>query len=336
MAYAADEDAAEGRSADLLLRAQHAEVVSTAPTSVPLGRRRSIGLHVEEPDVPAAATLPLSRAATQDVDGRTGRRQADAAREEQIDRLRLAELERGGVLEEERTLFREEQVEPRQVDLLLVGLDLREVGVDRGIERRDSAECPTSRPRPRSRGRSTLVGRAREVLVGRAQRVGNQLSDRGALPQGDARDLGGQRDAVDVEPARNRRQVHLLVLVPDVPQHVEAPGAVRAHRRSARSSAESPSRLPSRVRSPAPCTDPVAVPVRIERADAAALRAAGAAAGLRQAARLPLPRHLAVVLDAEGVGAEHERVLVVVERVEDQDDRVGVGQRGVTPRLRRR
>ena len=45
--------------------------------------------------------------------------------------LRLAELEDLRVLEEERPLLREEQREPREVDLLLVGLDLREVGVDR-------------------------------------------------------------------------------------------------------------------------------------------------------------------------------------------------------------
>ena len=59
------------------------------------------------------------------------RRQADPAREEQVDLLRVAELEGRRVLEEERPLLGEEQVEARQVDLLFVGLDLREVGVDR-------------------------------------------------------------------------------------------------------------------------------------------------------------------------------------------------------------
>ena len=41
-----------------------------------------------------------------------------------------AERERALVLEEELALLRKEQTEPRQVDLLLVGFDLREVGVD--------------------------------------------------------------------------------------------------------------------------------------------------------------------------------------------------------------
>ena len=42
----------------------------------------------------------------------------------------IAELEDALVLEEEIALLGEEQVEPREVDLLLVGFDLREVGVD--------------------------------------------------------------------------------------------------------------------------------------------------------------------------------------------------------------
>ena len=44
---------------------------------------------------------------------------------------RAAERERPLVREEELPLFRKEQAEPRQVDLLLVGFDLREVGVAR-------------------------------------------------------------------------------------------------------------------------------------------------------------------------------------------------------------
>src|SRR5262245_38816106 len=46
-----------------------------------------------------------------------------------------AELEDAGVLEEEVALLGKQQVEPREVDLLLVGLDLREIGVDREVPR---------------------------------------------------------------------------------------------------------------------------------------------------------------------------------------------------------
>ena len=78
-----------------------------------------------------------------------GVRQADAPAEEQPHVLRrvlppaaaaasataaataaAAELEDAGVLEEEVALLGKEQAEARQVDLLLVGFDLREVGVD--------------------------------------------------------------------------------------------------------------------------------------------------------------------------------------------------------------
>ena len=68
--------------------------------------------------------------------------QPDAAREKQIDLLRLTELKRGGVLEKERTLLGEEQIEARQVDLLLVGFDLGEVGVHREIQRQVRPDPP--------------------------------------------------------------------------------------------------------------------------------------------------------------------------------------------------
>ena len=87
-------------------------------------------------------TLPLSRAPPRMSIGSAGRRQADAAREEQVDLLRLAELERRRVLEEERPLLGEEQIEARQVDLLFVGLDLREVGVDGHVERQVGTDSP--------------------------------------------------------------------------------------------------------------------------------------------------------------------------------------------------
>src|ERR1700704_4368845 len=59
----------------------------------------------------------------------------------------------------------------------------------------------------------------------------------------------------------------------------------------------------------------------------------GALALRRSTAGLPFAGDLTVVLDAERVGAKDERVLVVVERIEDHDDRIDVGQRRVTARL---
>src|SRR4029453_6838146 len=52
-----------------------------------------------------------------------------------------AELVDAGVLEKEVTLLRKEQAEARQVDLLLVGFDLREVGVDGEIPRQPAGDA---------------------------------------------------------------------------------------------------------------------------------------------------------------------------------------------------
>ena len=63
-----------------------------------------------------------------------------------------AERERALVLEEELALLRKEQAEAREVDLLLVGFDLREVGVVGEVGRQVLREpyftsTPTSPPR---------------------------------------------------------------------------------------------------------------------------------------------------------------------------------------------
>ena len=71
---------------------------------------------------------------------------ADAAAEEQIDFAGVADAEEAGVLEEERPLLREEQVEAIEVDLLIVDFDLREVGVDGGVERQARRELYFTSP----------------------------------------------------------------------------------------------------------------------------------------------------------------------------------------------
>ena len=42
--------------------------------------------------------------------------------------------ESAGVFEKEVAFFREEQIEPREIDLLLINFDLREVGAVGGVE----------------------------------------------------------------------------------------------------------------------------------------------------------------------------------------------------------
>ena len=70
-----------------------------------------------------------------------------------------AELEDAGVLEEEVALLGKEQAEAREVDLLLVGFDLREVGVDGEVPRQTLTSRRTSRRTPASKSPSSRRGR---------------------------------------------------------------------------------------------------------------------------------------------------------------------------------
>ena len=62
-------------------------------------------------------------------------READAAREKGLRRARVAVLKQTRALEEKLALLREEEAEPVQVELHVVGLDLGEIGVHRQVER---------------------------------------------------------------------------------------------------------------------------------------------------------------------------------------------------------
>ena len=110
-----------------------------------VARHRFIaGLDVHHAD---AERADLAGQAAADVDRDDAAAvEADAAAVEQVRRVGAAaaaagiaaarcaaapEVEQAAALEEELALLRKEQVEARQVDLLLVDLDLREVGVDR-------------------------------------------------------------------------------------------------------------------------------------------------------------------------------------------------------------
>ena len=125
---------------------------------------------------------------------------------------------------------------------------------------------------------------------------------------------------MQVVAARNRRQEHLLVLAADVAHGVDAPGPLLPRVVPQRPERDGEFRLPSPVRS-LRAHDPVRVPAHVE-AGAPAAPAAGLAG-------LPFSHHLAVVLDPERIGAEHERVLPIVEGVEQDLDRVGVVEVGV-------
>ena len=89
---------------------------------------RVAGLHVQHADVDAV-DLAAQAAAAPDRHEQSVLVEADAAAEEQIELVALADREQAGVLQEERPLLGKAQIEAREVDLLRVDLDLREIGV---------------------------------------------------------------------------------------------------------------------------------------------------------------------------------------------------------------
>ena len=163
---AVDEDAADGRSVpQILAHPNRREVVG--------GRQvDALGLHVHQADVDAVGVAGQPRAA---LDGHELAvvADADAAAEEQVDLAALADGEQPAVLEEERPLLGKEQVEPCQVDLLLVDLHLREVGVVGQVERhaRRHADLAVDAPVGVFIGR----GLSQEITIDRSDRVGHQL-----------------------------------------------------------------------------------------------------------------------------------------------------------------
>ena len=97
------------------------------------------GAHVQEADVLAAHLAGELGAEVDPLRTRVGA-EADAAAEERLHLLGAqavaagaGEVEEGGAVEEEVAPLGKEQREARQVDLALIDLGLREVGVDREV-----------------------------------------------------------------------------------------------------------------------------------------------------------------------------------------------------------
>ena len=306
-----DEHARPAAVAVLAAYARDAEVVAVNLAEI-------VGLHVQEADV-QAARLAGESDPTQDGD-RLAAGEADPPAEEEFhpaaEGTPAADPELARVLQEEGPLFGEEEAETVEVDLLIVGLDLREVRVQGHIEReaRGDAVLEVHAAVPfgaaigdavvASRGHG-IRGQLEVALAGRDQtdqRAGLGHPVQTVLP-GEVRPEGG------------------LVLAPDVALEVDAPGAgpgVEAE------TAEGNRHLgaPPEVADAGP-DGPGGVPVQVG--------ARRGAAGERTTAAGPLVGHLAVILDATDVGAEHERVLPVAVGVEDEAKAVLVAERNVAP-----
>ena len=146
-----------------------------------------------------------------------------------------AELEDRRVLEEERALLREEQIEPREVHLLLVGFDLREVGVDREVGGEVRTHSPLHVDADAAPLFVELIGRSNGViLVRRPSAYGISLMSRRG---GRFRPVSFAADDTRKisKPRVHRREIHLLVLAADVALDVEAPRLVRRRSGSAAS-----------------------------------------------------------------------------------------------------
>ena len=276
--------------------------------------------------------LPAQSAAAPDGNRHAVVPDPDPPAEEQLELPRLPHREQARVLQKERPLLREEQVEPVEVDLLVVHLDLREVGVVRQIEGETRSHAVLQvRPHVSER-RGAGVRVAPQRLP---EHVGIQLE----VPR--RRDLqpaqlARQRQPVQVELARQRRPVRLLVPVPDVALEVDAPrqrGARRVAQRAERD---------GELGGPADVGDrgghlPDAVPVQVEPAARAALLLAPRPhhqPAADAAAALPFVGELSVVFAPRRVGPEHESVLQVPVGIEHDLEAVGLDQRRVAPRVR--
>ncbi len=185
--------------------------------------------------------------------------------------------------------------------MLLVSLDLGEIGVDRHVERQVGPHAPLD-VEPDVAGAIDRVGPQQLLVVDRAGSIRQQLHVP-ASRKAQAAELASDRDAVEVITPRHRRKEDLLVLPPNVAQHVDAPDALVTRAVPQRLEGNAEFSFPALLRD-AGADGPVGIPVEIESPPVTL-------------AVLPLSRHLAVVLDPKRVGAEDEPVLPIIEGVEE-------------------
>ena len=231
---------------------------------------------------------------------------ADAAREEQEEGRRLvqaapAEVEDAGVLQEEVALLGEEEVEAREVHLLVVGLHLGEVRMDGAVQHEPRPHFPLRVEADvglpcRSRASSAPVNAGCLRQADEAVRLHLQV-EAGARQAAEADEASRLADALEAAAvARPGRPQRLLVLAAHHPPDVEAP-AVRPRLRGITQRAEGDRDL----RGPA-----LGHALRAHRPDRAPVRVEGAG----------LVGDEGVELRAVRVGGEDHGIAPVAEGVE--------------------
>ena len=264
------------------------------------------------------ANLAGHTAAADDWDLRALVTDPDPPGEEDLDLPGTSDGEETGVLQEERPLLRKEQVEPVEVDLLVIDLDLCEVRVVGQIKRqaRGNAVLEVGAEVPCAGCPS--LGRRTHSL---AQHIRGQLEV--ALTRDlEPMELTGERESVDVELAGERRPERLLVTTADISLEVDAPRLGFATRIAKRPKRDGKLGAPPDLGDPGGDL-PRAIPVKVEPTTGAALLETTA----HPAAPLALVGDLAVVLDTGRVRAEQKAVLLVQKGVEDDLEAVCFGQR---------
>ena len=289
-----------------------------------VGIPHRFGLHVQEADGDRLGDLPGQAGAAQDRNRLAAGADADPPAEEELGLPRVVERraaavahgESAGVLEEERPLLRKEEVEPVEVDLLIVHLHLREVGVVGEIESQ-------SRRHAVLQVAAEVAQAGGEVPRGAGVRPARRLADDvrrqlqrppQPLRRHDASHLARLRDPEQIELPRNRRPVRRLVAAADVALEVDAPRLGGTGREPERPERNGELGAPPNLGDRRPHL-PDAVPVLVEAA-AGAARLASLAGPSHAAAARPLVGELAVVFLSRGRGSEDEAVLPVEEGVE--------------------
>src|SRR5204862_7908353 len=165
---------------EVVLDAHHRQVGVLAPA----------GLRVEETDPPRPETS-VEPSAAEDRDRRAAAVVPGAARIEQLDPTRRAGVEQRAGFQEEFALFGEEEWKAGEVDDLLVGLDLSEVGVG-GEVRRQCRRQPDFRIDAGLGAEERAARFAAETVVfgldGATEGIGVHLERARAMERPEARD----------------------------------------------------------------------------------------------------------------------------------------------------
>ncbi len=226
-----------------------------------------------------------------------------------------AEGEDALVLEEELALLGEVEAEPGEVDLLLVGLDLREVGVHGQIRHQVLGDAVLD-VEPRVRGRvvgDRRVRRANAVQLSRGVRLDLEIETAARRLETDqGRRLRDLHDGAEAPRGGERHQRRVLVLPGHAPLDVEAPGLRPAGPVTQRPERDLRLERPA-AREPAGANVPDRVPVAVP----------GAFVG-----------DLTVHPAPEGVDDELDGVAAVVEGVEENPDVLAQPPLGASPSRR--